>query len=461
MAQALLGFFLPLWYTFNHMELRSMTRREWGRSMLATLSVAAPAQQLRVAAFRADATPPLGEPLIWVDPAKEVLDPLWAKGVILDDGHQRIVLCAIDWCGIGSSTHRLFKRRIAEAASTKTSNVSVHAVHQHTAPYVDGDGASLLRKFPETPLLMSGKALDLVTARIAEAAGSAAGRLQPVGRIGYGEAEVESVASARRIIEAGSLVIRYSTSGRDPKMAALPEGDIDRRLRTLTFEHGGKPLVRLHYYATHPQTFCCDGRITADFVGAAREQFEKEEGVPQVYFTGCAGDVTVGKYNDSSPAARDGLRRRLLAGLRASAAATGYSEAPPLYWRTARVIPPPRGAPLPDLAAMSGRPAQDRYRAAITIAFSRRKEPLEIAALHLGAFAVLHLPGEPMLFFQQFAMQAAPGKTVMAVGYGDISPGYLCTDEAFLQGGYEPSASNAGASMETVLTRAIKEVLVT
>lgn len=437
-----------------------MTRRELCQSTLAAFSLAAPTQQLRVAAFRADATPPLGEPLIWVDPAKEILDPLWAKGVILDNGDQRIVLCAIDWCGIGSSTHRLFTQRIAEAASAKVSNVSVHTVHQHTAPYVDGDGASLLRQFPETPLLMSAKALDLVTGRIAEAVRSAAGRLQPAGRIGFGEAEVDSVASARRIIEAGSLVTRFSTGGRDPKMAALPEGDIDRRLRTLTFEQGGKPLVRLHYYATHPQTFCCDGRISSDFVGAAREQFEMEEGVPQVYFTGCAGDVTVGKYNDSSPAARDRLRKRLLEGLRASAASTRYSTAPRLSWKTVQFAAPPRTAPLPDLAAMAGRPAQERYRAAITIAFSKRKGPLEIAALHLGAFAVLHLPGEPMLFFQKFAMQAAPGKTVMTAGYGDISPGYLCTDEAFLQGGYEPSASNAGASMETVLSRAIKEVVV-
>lgn len=427
--------------------------------MFALRVIAAPTPHLRVAAFRADATPPLGEPLIWVDPAKEILDPLWAKGVILDDGRHRIVLCAIDWCGIGSSTHRLFTRRIAEAASARISDVSVHAVHQHTAPYVDGDGASLLRQFPETPLLMSVKALDLVTGRIAEAVRSAAGRLQPAGRIGFGEAEVESVASARRIIEAGSLVTRFSTSGRNPKMAALPEGDIDRRLRTLTFAHDGRPLVRLHYYATHPQTFCCDGRITADFVGAAREQFEKEEGVPQVYFTGCAGDVTVGKYNDATSEARDRLRQRLLAGIRASAASTKYSTALPLAWKTAHVIPPPRRVPLPDLARMSGRPAQDRYRAAITIAFSKRKEPLQLAALHLGNFAVLHLPGEPMLYFQKFAAQAAAGKTVMAAGYGDISPGYLCTDEAFRQGGYEPGASNAGASMESVLIQAIQEVV--
>ena len=87
-----------------------MTRRQWAAMMAAPALSSRP---LRAAAFRADATPPLGEPLIWVTPAKEVLDPLWAKGIVLDDGQQRIVLCAVDWCGIGGATHLHFRTRIA------------------------------------------------------------------------------------------------------------------------------------------------------------------------------------------------------------------------------------------------------------------------------------------------------------------------------------------------------------
>ena len=437
-----------------------MTRRAFAAGLAAPLLSSAPAASpLRVAAFRADATPPLGEPLIWVAPATQILDPLWAKGIILDDGQQRIVLCAIDWCGIGSSTYRLFTQRIAEAAATSVPNVSLHSVHQHTAPYIDGDGCALLRQMPDPPLLMSDKALDLVTTRIAQAVRKAAGRLQTVDQIGIGDAEVESVASARRIIDNGALVTRYSTGGRDPKIAALPEGDIDRHLRTLTFARGNKPVARLHYYATHPQTFCCDGRITADFVGAAREQLERMEGVPQIYFTGCAGDVTVGKYNDTSAAAYNALKQRLFAGMKAAAAATRYSPASPLTWKSAQLVPPQRISAVPDLTQMSGRPAQDLYRAAIVAAFATRKQPLELHALQIGEAVILHLPGEPMLFFQSYARKQAPSKAIMVAGYGDISPGYLCTEEAFKQGGYEPSASNVGAPIEAELVQAIRELM--
>ena len=39
----------------------------------------------------------------------------------------------------------------------------------------------------------------------------------------------------------------------DPAQIALPEGNIDPFLKTITFARGEKPLARLHYYATHPQ----------------------------------------------------------------------------------------------------------------------------------------------------------------------------------------------------------------
>ena len=91
----------------------------------------------------------------------------------------------------------------------------------------------------------------------------------------------------------GRIVMRGSTGGKDPKLAGMPEGDIDPMLKTITLARGEKPLVRLHYYASHPQTSFRDPRVTYDFPGMAREKLEKKEGVFQVYFTGCAGDILV------------------------------------------------------------------------------------------------------------------------------------------------------------------------
>ncbi len=425
------------------------------RGFLGALLEASAPRRLRLARFRADVTPALGEPLIWVTPAAKVEDPLWAKGVILEGGGARYVLCAVDWCGLGGATHLLFRRRLAAAAGTEVARVAVQAVHQHTAPYIDGDAYRLLEKLPAPPLRMSARFLEEVTSRLAQAARDAVARLEFFDRIGTGQAPVERVASARRVFDQGKLLVRYSGSGKDSAMAALPEGPIDPMLRTVTLARGAKPLVRLLYYATHPQTFCCDGRVSGDFVSAAREAVERRDGAFQVYFTGCAGDVTVGKYNDGSLEARGKLAARLQQAIEAAIASTRLSPVGALGWRTAELVLPPRPRP----SAAAPRSPEAIYRAAIPQAFAARHSPLEASALELGQVRILHLPGEPMLEFQRFAQTLRPENFVTAAGYGDISPGYLCTDRAFEEGGYEPSAANAGPGTEARVKAAIRKLL--
>lgn len=412
-------------------------------------------QPLRAAAFRADVTPALGEPLIWVDPATEILDPLWAKGVIIDGPGGRVAICAVDWCGVGGWVYRMFRDRLAGAVRTDPSRVAVQTVHQHTAPYIEGGGYDLMARLPSPPLMMSRRFLETVTGRVAAAAANAMKRLQPVEAIGVSSVGLERVGSARRLMVDGKLVIRFSGSGKDRKMAEHPEGDIDTRLRTVSLIAGGKPLVRLHYYASHPQTFCCNGQVTADFVGAAREEVEREEGIPQIYFTGCAGDVTVGKYNDGGAEARAGLAKRLAAGMRASNKSTRVTPAGTMVWKTAELRLPPRPGEKPEwppagLKKMNG---TEIYRRAIQAAFPMRREPLVVSMLRLGDVRIVHLPGEPLLEFQRHA-----GEAIVA-GYGDIAPGYLCPDKAFEEGGYEPSASNGGPGTEAVVKQAMATVL--
>ena len=403
---------------------------------------AAPPARLRVAAFRVEVTPPLGEPNVGNVALTKVDDPLWAKGIVLDDGRTRYVICAMDWCTLGNDAELLFRTRMAQAVGTDPSRVALQMVHQHAAPSVSslGDGQARDPKRPR----FSRNALEEISGRVAAAVQAAIGRLEPFDRIGTGQAKVDRVASARRILTAdGRVLTRWSTSGKEPAMAAAPEGVIDPMLKTITLARGERPLVRLHYYATHPQTFCCDGRASADFVGWARETLERQEKVFQIYFTGCAGNVTVGKYNDESPAAREALGKRLLAGMNASVEATRFSPASALVWRTVALTMPPR----PNPAANSPAPPAPRTR------------PFALSALEIGNISILHLPGEPALEFQLYAQRFRPGRFVAVAECGDSGTGYICTDQMLLEGGYEPGASRVGPGAEAKLKTAIRQLL--
>lgn len=426
------------------------------------------AAPLRVAAFQCDATPPLGEPLIWATRLEHVVSPLLAKGVVLEDGANRYVLCAFDWCLIGDDSELSFRKTLAQAVGTNPSRVSVHAIHQHAAPYADEGAHRLLDQAPQPPAHLSAAFLAGLKDRLAEAARSAAEHLESFDEIGIGQARVDRVASARRIHgPGGQLLIRFSNGGKDQTMAQAPEGDIDPMLKTITLARGHKPLVRLHFYATHPQTFCCDGRASADFVGEAREALERAEGVPQIYFTGCAGDVTVGKYNDGSPAAYGGLKQRLGEGLKAAIDATRFTPASAIWWRTGQVTFPLRGATdevMAESRAWLDDPKQPDslrvYKGAMRLAFAQRlARPVEVSSLRLGDVWILNLPGEPMVEFQKLAQRLRPRAFVAVAGYGDCGPAYICTEQALAEGGYEPLASNVGSGSERALRTGIEQLL--
>jgi len=423
--------------------------------------------QLRVATFRTDLTPPLGSPTYPSGkPLETVETPLLAKGIVLDDGRQRVVLCAIDWCGLCGPAHRLFRDKIAEAAATDVSHVTVHTVHQHTAPYVPMGALELEDETGSPPENLEPAVIHHIAQRLGDAVKKSLGQFQTFNSIGTGQAKVDRVASARRILtDAGTIRTRWSACA-DPDLRAKPEGRIDPMLKTITFAHGDKPLVRIHYYATHPQSFYGDPRVCYDVPGFARERLEEKEQVFQIYFTGCSGDVTMGKYNDGKPQAREELTDRLYAAMEASVAATRMAPVDRIVWRTLPLVLQLKDEADYDSAKNRAvredatKPGKERQQAARRMALAEwMSQPLQLSLLRMGPVDVMHLPGESMIEFQLFTQKQKPDRFVAVAAYGDLATGYICTEQAFSEGGYEPSASRVAPKSEAVLKGAIRKLL--
>src|SRR5512135_2861110 len=85
--------------------------------LLSAFSCAA-APGLRLAAFHCDITPPLGEPMVWATKLVKVEAPLQAKGVLLQSGTNRYILCALDWCLLANESQASFRRALARGANT-------------------------------------------------------------------------------------------------------------------------------------------------------------------------------------------------------------------------------------------------------------------------------------------------------------------------------------------------------
>jgi hypothetical protein len=442
-------------------------------ALLTSLAAPAPADEprpLKVGVFAADASPPVGSPLAY-DPTKGTVHPLSCKGIVLVGEGTPVVLCALDWIGVANDGQREFRAKLAEAAGTTPERVEVHALHQHDAPVCDFSTDRLLAEYGINREFYDSDLARDVIARATAAVKKAAAEARPVTHLGVGRAQVEKVASNRRILGSDGKVehVRW-TACKDPEVRARPEGTIDPSLRMISFWSGDEPIVAISYYATHPQSYYRTGLANPDFPGIARDQREKATGVPHIHFNGAGGNIGAGKYNDGAPENRRVLADRMAEGMAKAWAATVKAPvaAPDLKWETVRVALPP--APHLDekallaIVADKARPIRERGSAGSELAWLRRchaGETIDVSCLKLGKARVLFMPGELFVEYQLAAQELRPDLFVAMAAYGDYGPGYIGTAEAYPQGGYEtsPHASLVAPEVEAVLMGAIKQLL--
>ena len=251
-------------------------------------------RQLRAGSFEVDATCPLGTPLMngGVEPAAEIVTPLTARGVVflgLDGGP--VVLCVVDWTGIGNESHDFLCAALAVGVGTEPERVALHTVHQHDAPGSDLGAEEILASTGLSGQAFNASLDETVAGRLEAAARAAADSAIVVARIGTGSAEVDRVASNRHIRGDDGLVYlqRQSAGGRNPEAAAAPEGVVDRYLRVLgLFDETGETLASLSFYATHPMSHYGKGSVNWDFIGMAREQHQSSlpSGAGCLHFNG-------------------------------------------------------------------------------------------------------------------------------------------------------------------------------
>ncbi|HEX3654822.1 MAG TPA: hypothetical protein VHV55_03400 [Pirellulales bacterium] len=400
----------------------------------------------RLAVFACDVTPRLGHPLLGTrfKPALRIADRLEARGFVLQGAGAPIVLVAIDWCELRNDAFARWREVLAEAAGTTPAHVLVHAVHQHDAPYFDLTAQKLLAASPHGGLMCDADFHEHAVQAAAAALRTSLAMSRPITHLGMGQAKVERVASNRRVLlpDGRATFGRYSRTT-NSSLREAPEGTIDPWLKTISFWDGDRALAALSTYACHPMSHYGDGDISGDFVSLARRRRQQDDPqVFQIYATGCAGDVTAGKYNDGSPGARGELADRLY---RAMAAAWRSTERQPLAQLDCRSQP--MLLPHSELASMAepalrtrldgDLPLYRRAEAALGLSSLARNpagHAIDLQMIDFGAARIVLFPAESFVAYQLLAQRLMPDGFVLSLGFGECAPGYIPTDAAFREG---------------------------
>jgi len=217
---------------------------------------AAPA--FRAGAARVDVTPSPGE---LPKNSLGILDRLYARSIVLDNGTTMAALISVDAGGVPDALWQAVTRQVETELGIPTKNVLLTATHTHSAGFQRG---------PD------------YTQKIVESVRLARQKLVPA-RVGYGTGE-SYINVNRQIIDP-----RTHRWWEGPNR----EGPSDKTVAVLAFESlSGEPIAVYYNYAVHAVITGQLDQISADIPGAASTYVEDsfDGGVVALWSSGAAGD---------------------------------------------------------------------------------------------------------------------------------------------------------------------------
>jgi neutral ceramidase len=419
--------------------------------------------ELRAGVAKISITPPVGIPMAGYAerdrPSEGILDPLYAYAITVEQGDTACGLVVGDLIGFPAEVTAEIRGRVEHLCGLPPGNVFACATHTHWGPEIRS------AHVPDRLVETASREYPAVLSQLAASALAEAWRRREpaIALCGTGEADLlsfnrrpvgpdgkavmswqmpldKAILAARRGAELASTWVRGGGPGQrlsEPldELGGLRAGVTDPTLPVLKLVRpDGSPLAALFAFACHP--VCGAGSeafylYSFDYPGHARRLLETVLGCPAIFMAGCCGDqVPLRRDQDARRRVGQSLGAEVI---RAWELMEGEGIGP-LRVSRRRVSVPGSGAS----ASGDGVGRQDRE--------------VESWSMALGdAWGLVGLPGEVLVEIGLQIKQGSPFGTTAVVELGLDDPGYVPTDAAIEEGGYEPSGSPFGRGTEAAL----------
>jgi hypothetical protein len=386
-----------------------------------------------------------------------VLDDLFCKALVLDDGRRKLAVIVLDVLGLSRSICSAIRSAVARQTGIETGDVMVSAIHTHCGPDID--------RLPESS----------VDHLVAQAAGAAAAALAGIRDARLGTAQGECRAGVNR---------RNPRSPRMPHhLYSWPEGTMDPRVVVLAVQdREGVPLGAVVNYACHPVALGWNElNLSKDWVEHTCRVLKAAWGsktVP-VFLQGCAGNINPSWIYDKPDAdpvpppdwpdpLEDRLREvrrigHMVGGeaLKAASSIMRWTEDATLDARLVEVRLPVRPDLPPSMleTGEESRPAGRYPGLRQRLAKAPREITTDIHVVRIGPWYLVGLPGEILIEYQIELREKISSPAVLVSELAGDSIGYVPTPAAVKEGGYEPGASYVTPEAGSILVRAVLDAL--
>jgi hypothetical protein len=383
--------------------------------------------------------------------AKEVVDPLYARSIALDDGETRIVLCVVDTCMMPHDLIDGAKELVSAESGLSTAHMVVSATHTHSAPAAMGCLGT--RVDPDYAAWLPGK--------IAESMAASLQNLQPA-RIGWASVDDWTHTHNRRWIRRADKVIddpfgdatvrAHMHPGHESVDVIGPSGPVDPELSVLALQlHDGTPLAVVANYSQH---YYGAPLLSADYFGFFGRTMAKRLGQASsegpfvaMMSQGTSGDLARMNYGD--PKLED-----TMAAYSEAIAANAMNAYESIEWHDfvdlgiveKKITLRHR---VPDaarldwaegrVAALQGEIPQsqpDVYAHEAIYLHEKQKAELKLQAIRIGDLSIATLPNEVYAITGLKLKAQSPLVSHFNIGLANGAEGYIPPPEQFIFGGY-------------------------
>jgi hypothetical protein len=410
---------------------------------------------LKAGFSRVDVTPPLGSSLEgYFTPrhAKGVLDPLYLNALALSVGENRAVIITADFEMMRMTYMDIARKKISERVGIPENNIMISTLHPHTSIAVrDTKGNNILEDRAYIDMLYR-KFCDVAEMAINDMADA---------ELSFGIEETsEKIAFIRRyLMKDGSYVTNPINRMSE---VVRPYRDADNNVRLCKFKREGKKDIALVNFSTHPDVIGGE-YISADWPGFVRRFVEEDiEGTHCLLINGVEGDSN--HYDFTSELKSGYEHSRHMGRVIADTVIrlwdkTEEVKVEKLSSDVEVILNKTRTDGIDDYEwalKVYNDPNKSSYTAAELATSSRVVrltsapifQKIPVTVINLGKIGIVGFGGEPFTQYGDDIRARASDRIIICACCTNGGEGYLPTTEAFLEGGYEASASPFSPNLE-------------
>ena len=237
----------------------------------------------RAAVVKVDVTPEGHQMLLGYGARRStgVLDRIYHRITVLDDGKTQFVLVSSDFAVVSPSEYDKVAAKLKSQLGIDPVNFWWTLTHTHSAPEVGPPGLPALFMGERYQHKFDSDYTDVVEKKLIDGVAEARKKLEPA-RLGVGWGMAQANINRR-------------AKGVDGKafLGMDPDGPVDRRIGMLRLDKAdGTPMALISNYAIHGTVMGGENLlISGDAPGVVAQYVEEKLGIPLLFINGAAGNI--------------------------------------------------------------------------------------------------------------------------------------------------------------------------